>query len=261
LGRTARGRDELALVIHTGIYRSDFISEPAIAALAAGDLRINHDAESGGKRTLAFDLMDGPVGTLHACHVAAQMLRGKPGAALVLASEVENNAAAFPGHRIGLKETASAMLLGASADGRRGFGAFHFRSFPQHLDKLQAYTTARDGRPFVCHERHAGLEDAYLECVAPTAAELLAAEGLKPTDVKAVFGPQISPAFGSRLAAVLGLPAERVLTLPDGQGLFTSSPAYAFRHAAEAGQLKPGDVVLVVEVAGGVEVGCATYYV
>src|SRR5262249_20782356 len=146
-------REDVGLVVHTGIYRSEFISEPALAAMAAGELGINHEAEAPGtRRTLAFDLMDGAVGTLHACPVAAQMLDGGR-SALVLASEVENNAAAFPDRVIGLKETATAMLL-APSEGRAGFGAFHFRAFPEHVEKLQAYTTPRDGRPLLVHERH-----------------------------------------------------------------------------------------------------------
>jgi 3-oxoacyl-[acyl-carrier-protein] synthase III len=164
LEQVPRSRDEVALVIHTGIYRSDYLSEPALAALAAGDLGINHEvATPEGRRTLAFDLMDGPVGTLHACHIAAQMLRGKAGAALVLASEVENNAAAFPDHRIGLKETAAAMLLAPAADERTGGPSTSGLSRGTWTSWKRTRSAGRFAVPVP--RTRPGLEDAILECV------------------------------------------------------------------------------------------------
>ena len=38
LQQSARPRDEIDLVLHTGVYRSDFLCEPALAAIAAGVL-------------------------------------------------------------------------------------------------------------------------------------------------------------------------------------------------------------------------------
>src|SRR5262249_8871957 len=70
-----RPRNEVDLVLHTGVYRSEFLSEPALAAIAAGELGINHDDEAlGPQRTFAFDLMNGAAGTLTGCLVAGQLL-------------------------------------------------------------------------------------------------------------------------------------------------------------------------------------------
>jgi hypothetical protein len=71
-------------------------------------------------------------------------------------------------------------------------------------------------------------------------AELLAAEGLNASDVR-VFPPQIRTAFAARLAAAIGLPVERLVLLSE-EGVTTSSLAYTFRHAREAGRVRPGDV-------------------
>ncbi len=51
LEHSARPRQEIDLVLHTGVHRSEFISEPAVAAIAAGMLAINHDdAQQAGTR-------------------------------------------------------------------------------------------------------------------------------------------------------------------------------------------------------------------
>src|SRR5205823_8635278 len=46
LAKSARRREEIDLVLHTGTYRSEFLCEPALAAIAAGELRINHDEDN-----------------------------------------------------------------------------------------------------------------------------------------------------------------------------------------------------------------------
>src|SRR5262249_10795762 len=87
-----RPREEVDLVIHTGVYRPEFLSEPALAAIAAGELGLNHDDETlGARRTFAFDLMNGAAGTLTGCLVAAQRIdAGGFTRSLVITSEIEN---------------------------------------------------------------------------------------------------------------------------------------------------------------------------
>ena len=46
----------------------------------------------------------------------------------------------------------------------------------------------------------------------------------------------------------------------DGKDLYTSSAAYALRHALERKRVGPGDVGLIMGVGSGVQVGCAIYY-
>ena len=68
--------------------------EPAIAALAGGRLEMNEDRQSGAmkQKTLAFDVISGPVGFLKTCHLAAELARaGQVEHTMILASEVENN--------------------------------------------------------------------------------------------------------------------------------------------------------------------------
>src|SRR5262249_47813552 len=153
-------------------YRDEFLSEPAVAAIAAGELHINHDGRPGNvNRTLAFDLLDGGCGPLAACLTAGQLLEAGPcPAAPVLTSEVENNREIHPEGMLGIEETGSALLLEASRDGQ-GFGGFAFRSFPEYRDSLVSYTTARNGRIVLGHQAHPDLARHYQGCIERTVGD------------------------------------------------------------------------------------------
>ena len=160
LQRSSRRREDIGLVLHTGTYRSEFLCEPALAAIAAGELGINHDEEKlAGKRTFAFDLMNGGAGTLTACFLASQLVgAGKYNRALILASEVENNAASWPEHLLGIKESASALIL---EEGSGGFRAFGFRTFPEHVACVEAFTVSHNNLSALEHRQDPDLDAMY----------------------------------------------------------------------------------------------------
>src|SRR5262249_15543775 len=68
----AEGRgEEIALIVHGGFYRGDSLAEPWRAGIAGGNWATTHDdRQSGGRRTLAFDILNGGGGTLTACFLA-----------------------------------------------------------------------------------------------------------------------------------------------------------------------------------------------
>jgi 3-oxoacyl-[acyl-carrier-protein] synthase III len=256
------GREEIDLLIHAGVYRTDYVSEPAIASLLAGDLGLNAVLASESlRRTLAFDVFGGAVGFLHACHVSAEMIRtGRAARAMVVASEVENNAVRFPGELLGLEPAGSALILEAEAVGGAGFGAFRFQTFPQYADSLRTICTNRDGTTYLEIRRHPDLACHYLAAVPVVVRELLAAEGIEPARIAVVLGPQISADFTEALAGALGVaPARLVTARPDARDLFTSSLPFAFRRVRDDRLAAAGDLGLIVAAGSGLQVGCALY--
>jgi amino acid adenylation domain-containing protein len=258
LRRSRSRREDVGLVMHTGTYRSEFLCEPALAAILAGELHINHDGETpGGKRTFAFDLTNGAAGALTGCFLACQLLgAGKFSRALILASEVENNAHTRPSHLIGVKETASALLL----EEGRGFTAFAFRTFPEHVGRVEAFTVAHNRQPAVEYRRDPDINATFTECIRTTVTEFLAKVGLDASQVHWFLLPQRSAAFVTGVAGALAVPAERVVFAPDGaRDYFTSSLAFSFEQAR--GKFARGDLVLMVEAAAGIQVACGLYQV
>ncbi|MFO0876009.1 MAG: amino acid adenylation domain-containing protein [Gemmataceae bacterium] len=260
LAKSAKSRNDIDLILHTGVYHTEFLSEPALATIAAGELGINHDDESNfARRSFAFDLLNGGLGTLTACFVAGAMMQsGRMGRALITASEVENNAETWPENLLGLRPTASAFVLEPGE--KDGFFAFGFRSFPQHVEKRASWTAPHDYKPAVAHQIDPDLEAVYLDCVVQTVQEFLAEQKVSLSDVAVVLPPWRSPAFTVALAQRLQVPASQVELMDEtGGDLFTSSLPAVFARAREHGRLKAGELGLVIEVGAGVQVACALY--
>ena len=253
LRRASRSAGDVGVLIYAGTYRSRFITEPAIAALLAGALGVG--------RTLAFDIFNGAVGILDACHVAARLIQAKKAAtALVVVAEAENNADAFPADLLGIEETASALLIDEAPEGEAGFGSFLFRSFTEHSDAFVSYLTNRDGKAYLRFARHRDLERHYIRAIVATVEELLRNEGIEVGGIARIFPPQISSAFITELSRAMDLPRNRFVdAVQGGRDLFTSSVPFALRRARDEGLVGPGDVGLIVSVGSGIQVGCALY--
>jgi 3-oxoacyl-[acyl-carrier-protein] synthase III len=78
LDKSSYDSSEINLLIYNGVYRSEYLLEPAYASLLAGELDMNATAlGTDSKKTLAFDIFNGSVGFLNACYVAQQMMLAK----------------------------------------------------------------------------------------------------------------------------------------------------------------------------------------
>ena len=253
-------RAELGLMIYSGVYRDEFIAEPAIAALVAGELGVNDDIESpDGSKTLAFDVLNGAVGFLNACQVGVQMIgAGKAEHALVVAAEVETNTAEGGHPMYGLHETGSAVILGRSG-GADGFGRFVFHQHPEYGGALTTYLQHRDGHSWLQIDRDPNLSAHYLDCIPPAVEELLKLEELDASEIAAVFPPYLCSADRTELAARLRIPSSRFVDVATDTDLFSSSLPYGLQHAWRHKLVSPGDIGLIVGVGSGVQVGCATY--
>lgn len=263
LARSSYTRREIELLLFAGTLRTEFISEPAIATLVAEQLQLNTLVDSTADyKTFAFDVYNGPLGLLSACHVSAQLIRsGKYRNSLVVASEIDVNKDFFPQHPLGIEEAASALILDASPEPSAGFGQFVFRCFPQHFELRTMVARYTGPRPFCDLVQRPHLEDHYLDCIQPAVEELLDREGLGISDIDVLLPPQFSSEFNHRLVERLGLPRDRLIDLDQrGYDLCGSALAYGLERVSEQRRAKAGDVGLIISVGSGIQVACATYY-
>ena len=254
---------EIGLLIYSGVYRSEYVMEPAYAALLAGELDMNATIPGAdNKKTLAFDIFNGSVGFLNACYVAQQMIAaGNCKTAMIVAAESENNAESFPEKLVGIRETASALILDSHPSDDKGFSRFLFSNDEDSLNAYTTYYRAGDTNPYLHVVKDTNLETMYIDCIFPAVQELLQIEGLDLNNIDKVFPPQISSNFITRLSEKLNLPRERFIdVVGEGPDFFSSSIGYAFEHAYENGLVKAGDTGLVIAVGSGIQVGCAIYY-
>jgi 3-oxoacyl-[acyl-carrier-protein] synthase III len=258
------GKDDIDLLIYAGVHRDDFIGEPAIAALIAGRSKMN---ETGGfpvpgKKTFAFDVYNGAMGFLNACYLGAGMIgAGRAKSVMIVAAEMEPNAARPEWDQMGVATAGSAVILDSPADGPAGLGHCVFESFTDHIGAFASWLMVNPGTPRMHVKRRADLEAIYLKCIPRTVAELLKCEGLGMEDIKVILPPQISRTFVPGLADALHVEAGRFVDLAVDKGsLASSSLAHSLKTVRRSGGVAAGDVGLIISVGSGVQVGAATYY-
>lgn len=258
LRRAGRAPEDVELLIHTGTYKTDFVPEPATAAFAANALGTNASAPPGaGPRTLTFDLMAGPLGTLKACWVADQLIRtGRYQNALILASEVENHADQ-PEYGIhGLEPAGSALFVVRRNEGPR-FEHFHFRDFPEHAAEFEAYMQNPAGRPRLVVRRDPRFEAHMACCLTVTVRDLLASLDMALDDFDAVVMPAGLPGLTTRLVEALGIREGQVAPVQASGDLLGSAVAAGLAALEDAGRATAGSRVLVLAAGAGIQTGCA----
>jgi len=254
---------DVGLLIFSGVYRTDFLYEPAIATMVAGTLNISAQVEAhNDKKTLAFDVFNSGLGFLNGCHVATQMMFNDSfKTALVVASEVENNGPMCPEKPRGVAETGSAVLLSRSDDERRGFGNFVFDYHDEYLRDFEVNGVYVGGTSFVRVEENRSLEDHYLECIPLAVEKLLRLEEIDISQVQWILPAQRSSEFISKLSERMNIERKKFVdVVRPGKDLFTSALAHSFQHLLSHHKTKPGDVGLLIDVGAGIQVGCAIYY-
>ncbi len=261
-GKSSYDRSDIDLLIFSGVYRSDHIFEPAIAPMITGDLKINETIDKAeDKKTFGFDIFNGAVGFLNACYVAGRMIRAKRAkTAMIVTSEVENNATDFPEELYGIEETGSAFILDESPGEKSGFGHYVFKYFPDYEDSIKVMIDSGSEITHLDIRKDPALYDRYIECIPDTAQELLDSRNLDMSQIKVIFPPQISSRFIAKLSKKMNLPADKFVDVTtDGKDLFTSSIPYALQYAKDNHLVGDGDIGLIISAGSGIQIGCATY--
>jgi len=261
LNRSSYDINQIGMLIYCGVYRTDYILEPAYATLLAGKLKMNSTSfNQEGSKTLAFDIFNGSVGFLNACYVAKEMiLSGKVKTVMVVAAETENNASSFPDELLGIRGAASAIIIDGNPSISSGFLDFTF-SYTAALNNYNTYWTPRNGKSYLHIMKDHDIEILYINSIRDTVTEFLKEKSLQPGDIDIIFPPQISSEFILRLSQVLEFPLEKFIDAAENGGdLFSSSIVYAMDFAHENQQVKQGDLALIIAVGSGIQSGCSLY--
>lgn len=263
LTKSAYQSSDIGLLIYSGVYRTDYLLEPAYATLLAGELDMNAAAlGADNKKTLAFDIFNGSIGFLNACYVAQQMiLNGSYKTAMIVAAEIENNADIFSDEKVGVRETASALILDSHPSLDKGFSRFLFRYHAEFLNRYTTYCDTNNIRPYLKVAKDGELLSLYIDCILPAVEELLQIEKLNLDYIDVIFPPQISSCFISQLSERLNVPKQKLVDIvAEGPDYFSSSLPYALEHVYKNGLVKSGDIGLIIAVGSGIQVGCAVYH-
>lgn len=254
---------DIGLLLYTGIYRDEYLSEPAFAAMMGDQLRLHDPNAAGYPPFFAFDLLNGSIGFLQGCYLAAQRIQaGRIPAALVATAEVEPH----PQHPIGISPSGAAFLLQAGSTttgGAAGFGDFVFRNDWRRGFARTAISHLATGSDYdlkIDVTASPDLHADYVELLADAMDELRDLERLNWDDVDCVLPPHLGHEFLQLLADRVPQLRNKLVFDDGGTGdLFTASLPFAWQAAQKQGRTQRGSVALLLGVGAGLQAGCASY--
>lgn len=257
-------RNDLGLVIYTGIHRDEHMYEPAISTILAGKLDINAYVEKldDARRTLCFDLFNSNIAFLQACHTAAEMMRSqKINSALVATAEMENNAAIADAPQLGIAEGGAAMFLEQAPDSASGFGNFLFRHFPGLEDDWKTWVCWQGATTLVRQEKKRGYQYSLVRPVSSMVTALLKMEQLEPEEIDYIVPPFLDGPFLKLLSAALHMPqAVIVTTAAAAEEMQSLTFPFLFHRLLTSETIEPGTKALLISAGAGGQAVCSIYY-
>lgn len=257
LCRSGISPDAVDLLVHAGVYRTDYIYEPAMAALIAARLRPSIPSCAGLDGPLCFDVSDGALGFLRALHVAhAAITSQRSDIAVVGTSEVDINARVGRGSVLGIATGAGAVVLAPGRDDGTGFTGFAFASVPtplgwRHAGARPAATMHVD---LVVDSR---VDEAYIGAILEAVKRL----GFTPGDARWVLSPFVTSPLSDRCRRALDVAEDRWVEVDAGSASDGMTLPVPLALAQIGERLRPGDDVLLLAAGAGVAAGCAHYRV
>jgi 3-oxoacyl-[acyl-carrier-protein] synthase-3 len=257
---------DVDILIYVGVYRDDNIVEPAIAALVQRDIGMSLDFAKTSVAGFSFDLLNSGCGIVNAMQVASAYLHG--GAVrrvLLVSSDAHPSGRAapdFPFAAVG-----GALLLEHDADATAPrFGRLQVRDGddgdgvgPGSEGFLSFATAGTNGRDHITVVRDGDYEPRALALLSSSILEYAAAEGLR-LDETLIVTSCLSPGFGERVAAAVGVAADRVLSATGvDRDPLSSALTLAWDQAARGGRLHGREPILFAAVGGGLTSTCMVW--
>ena len=225
---------------------------------------VHVQAALGAMNAFAFDLAAACSGFIYALSVADGMIRaGQVENVLVIGSEVYSRILNFAdrGTCVLFGDGAGAVLLQARAVAADGPGIL---STHLHADGTQAeilYVDGAVGQPdrpghLVMNGREVFRQAVSL--LAGAVSEALAANGLRAEDIDWLLPHQANRRIIEGVGRKIGIPPERVVvTLERHANTSAASIPLALGQAVGDGRIKPGQLVLLEALGGGLTWGSA----
>ncbi len=254
--------EDVDLLLFTGVYRDEFICEPAIAAILAGGIKMRSTNYHTNYHSFALDVLNGSLGFLNAIAVAANVIYAdKAENVLILTSEIENNKSTWPSDLLEIEETGSGILVKKSGNKKAGFSDFIFEKYPEYLDAIDVSNTWIKGKAKLEANINSKIENIFIDCILKTIKKSKKIQDLlDQKQISKIVAQQISSDFLAQLSTRMECPADLFVDITEGRkDLFTSSIPYALNDLMRTESVSEGDIVLIISVGSGVQVGCALY--
>ncbi len=227
-------------------------------------------AKLGNKKAFAFDVSAACAGSIYGLAVADRFIvSGTVKNALVIGADTLSRITDWKDRNtcILFGDAAGAMVLGATDDPRRGLSTTRLHADGHYAPIL--YQPGGGSRMPITHEvlesrKHylfmKGQEvfKVAVRALEENCREVLAAEKLAPSDVTYVIAHQANKRILDATLQRLEIPAERCwMNLAKYGNTSAASVPTTLDEANRAGWFKPGDVILMMAIGGGLAWGAS----
>ncbi len=218
-----------------------------------------------------FDIKNACNSVINAMQVADSLIRTSTYRRILIASGEAPTAAvrwqlrdhpqfirSFPGYV--MSDGGAAVILEATDSQDSGIIASTFHSASEHwsVGTLPGGGTmnAHDAEATYFDMDGAGLHKAFLDLGPEPVLALLREHNLSPTDFDLVAIHQVAVPFLPPIFERLGVPNDRtIVTVADHGNLASVTLPLQLQLAQERGMVKPGSLVLLIGLAGGISLG------
>ncbi len=235
---------------------------PSVATVLQGKL--------GNKKAFAFDVSAACAGSIYALSIADKFVTtGAVKNALVLGSDTLSRIADWQDRNtcILFGDGAGAMVLRASDDPRRGLSTVKLHADGSYVSilyqpgggsRLPITEQVLKDRKQYLFMKGTEVFKVAVRALEESCREVLAAEKLAPGDVTYVIAHQANKRILDATLQRLEIPASRCwMNLEKYGNTSSASVPTTLDEANRAGWLKPGDVILMMAIGGGMAWGAA----
>ena len=256
--------DQIAILVNTGIYRTDNIGEPAMAAVIQ-DMIKGHTFWKKKKRkqttnqTFSFDLINGGCGFINAIQLVDSMMHsGNLQKGLIVTADVEP----IPGYSKGYNfaPIAAALIL-TPGEKEKGFVNFRSDTYLEYKDsfKGQLIFSETKQKSMITIDQTETYLDACLACTKDSIKKFLEANELSLNDIDLIIPSQTPLGLPEALNQIPGLKDKTVMTDFAPGELHTAGPAFALEQIWNSQLFTSAQNILFVTVSAGITTAIALY--
>ncbi|MBT4290596.1 MAG: hypothetical protein HOD92_24995 [Deltaproteobacteria bacterium] len=256
--------EQIEILINTGIYRTDNIGEPAMAAVIQ-DLIKAHPFGIKKKRlppknqTFSFDLMNGGCGFINAIQLIDGLMNsGSLHKGIIVTADVEPRPGFSEGYSFAPIAAALILKPGKKNQGFIQFGSDTYLEYKDRFTGQLVFSKSRQKSLLILDQTETYL-DACIRCSNESINKFLETNKLNINDIDLIIPSQTPQGLPDALNQISALEGKVVIANTDLGELHTAGPAFALEKIWSSQQYNKAQNILFVTVSAGITTAVALY--
>jgi len=252
--------DEVDMIINTGLYSENHLTEPAKAALIQNSLNgkyqsLEEEWEEAGN-IFSFDLNNGAGGLINALQVIDGFIEtGEVENGLIVTGDVKPLTEVDETR--GFKNGAAAVLVSKNSK-KKGFVHFKTETFTEFIDDVKSTTNWDTGKFRFIKNRNKHYVSHCEECIKKTIHSFFTEQDLSWNDFDIICTSQIPERFTEQLTIHLSKEG-KVIQINDDNETYSAGLLFSLKNIFQTPEFSNAGNILFLTVSPGITVSLAHY--